>query len=486
MEEECKSKRRNGNTEESSMIQKKFLGKTLLVLGSNVGATDIVIYAKRNGARVIVADYYPPEKSAAKRIANNHFLISTGDLEQLSKIIEEYHVDGILSGISEFNILQAMSLAEKYHFSFYCNKKQWDSVEKKNKFRKLCERYHVPCPKEYYSGGKLSESDWKKIHFPAVIKPVDASASEGVHICLDLEEMKNYESDALNKSGSRHIIVEEFVEGEEFTAHYTIVHGKAALSCVDNRYPVAVHEGKVTTVPVARIYPCVYLDEYLKQVNPAMIQLCEGLEMDTGIMFIQGLYDERKNQFYIFEAGLRSAGEAPYRFIDKVNGLNAMNLLVDYVLSDEQEYDLEAEEPYLKGKCCGVVSFVAKGGKVGDIVGLEEAVAATPSVIEYENRYSVGCAVPDGDTLRQLMIRFVMICESREQMAKDVKYLNDSITVLNDKGENMVIKMDPERIWPIGGGYCVYLILQHLQPLRAYSHKRTYAVLVAGERQVAA
>jgi biotin carboxylase len=424
----------------------KYNGKNLLVLGSNVGATDIVTYARDNGARVIVADYYPPERSAAKRVADVDLLISTADQEQLEKVVEEYHIDGVFSGISEFNILQAMTLAEKYNLPFYCTRKQWNMIEHKDKFRVLCETYGVPCPKTYYTGTKMTDEDWSKIVFPAVIKPVDACTSAGVHICSDMREMKQYEDDALNKSASGQIIVEEFVEGDEFTAHYTIAGGRAALSCVDNRYPVAVHEGAVTTVPVARIYPCTYLDEYMEQVNSFMIQLCEGIGIENGILFVQGLYNAKQNEFHIFEAGLRSAGEAPYRFIDKINGINAMYHLVDYALSVESDYNLKLEDPYLKGKSCGVVSFVARGATVGSITGLEEAVAATPSVIEYESRYPVGSTTPDGDTLRQLMIRFVMICDSREQMARDVEYLNSHVTVLDESGENMVIKLKPEKV----------------------------------------
>ena len=59
------------------MKSNKFSGKRLLVLGSNVGATDIVEYARSHGAITMVADYLPPEKSAAKQVADEHFLIST-------------------------------------------------------------------------------------------------------------------------------------------------------------------------------------------------------------------------------------------------------------------------------------------------------------------------------------------------------------------------------------------------------------------------
>lgn len=184
------------------MKQGKYRGKTLLVLGSNVGATDIVTYAQENGAYVIVSDYYPAEKSAAKKIADKELCISTADFQELSKAIKKYRVNGVLAGISEFNLLQAMALSEKHRLPFYCKKEQWNRIERKNEFRKLCEKYGVPHPETYYTGGKLSEEAWNQIRFPAVIKPVDASTSAGVHICTSLLEMKKYEDDSLDKSKS--------------------------------------------------------------------------------------------------------------------------------------------------------------------------------------------------------------------------------------------------------------------------------------------
>lgn len=131
-------------------------------------------------------------------------------------------------------------------------------------------------------------------------------------------------------------------------------------------------------------------------------------------------------------------------------GRNLLHIIHDHALSAAVDYDLKMEDPYMKGKCCGIISFIAKGGTVGRIDGLEEAVKRTPSVRQYENRYPIGFVTPDGDTLRQLMVRFVMICDSRKQMAEDIKYLNRHISVQNDKGEDMVIKMNTELMF---GGY---------------------------------
>ena len=121
-------------------------------------------------------------------------------------------------------------------------------------------------------------------------------------------------------------------------------------------------------------------------------------------------------------------------------------MLVDYILTGESDYDLNLEDPDLHGKTCGIVSFTAIGGKVGRIDGLEETLSKMPNIIRFENRYPVGSIAPDGNTLRQLMLRFIMVCESREEMVKDIAYLNDHIHVYDTNGKNMVVKIVPERI----------------------------------------
>ena len=426
----------------------KFIGKRLLVLGSNIYAPEIVDYARENGAYVFVADYYPPEKSAAKRHADEAVDISTADIDALKSFCLSHKIDGVFSGISEFNILSAMQLSKELGLRFYCNKSQWDRVERKDNFRKLCQTHKVPCPEEYYSGpsANLTEAIKSSILYPAVVKPVDCAASTGVSFCYNRDELDKAVQEADSCSKSHSIIIEQYITGYEFTVHYTICKGKVALACIDNRYPVKVHEGNVTTIPAARVYPALFLDQYKASVNPQMISLCESLGVEFGILFAQGFYDPSNESFSIFEAGLRSAAECPCRFLESVTGQNHIHMLVDYILTGESDYDLNLEDPDLHGKTCGIISFTAIGGKVGRIDGLEETLSKMPNIIRFENRYPVGSIAPDGNTLRQLMLRFIMVCESREEMVKDIAYLNDHIHVYDTNGKNMVVKIVPERI----------------------------------------
>ena len=419
-------------------------GKKLLLLAGNpVGTDDIIKYAKEHGVYTIVTDYLPKEKSLGKQFADEYWDISTADVEGLKKRITENRIDGVFSGVSEFNMLKAMDLCHQLNLPFYCNKDQWDLIENKESFRNLCEKFDVPCPKTYFTGGEVPEKVLNTIQYPVIVKPVDSCSSIGITICRNEESLKEAVQIALYNSEKGRIIIEEFFEGEEFTAHYIIVNGEVSLASVDNRVPVAVHPGSVTTIPVARVYPSSFIREYIEQVNDRMIDLCGSLGMKAGVLFVQGLYNQKLNRFSIFEAGLRCAGEAAYRIIERVNGNNFMNLLVDYTLLGRVEnYSVERDDPFLKGKTCCVTSFVSKGGTVGRIIGYEEALKSVPSVVSSECRYHEGDVTPDGNTLRQIMLRFVLVCDSKEQMIHDVEKINQTVIVLNDKGEDMCLRFN--------------------------------------------
>ena len=422
---------------------RKFEGKKLLLLGSNVGTMDLLTYAKANGAYTIVADNLPIEKSIGKQFADCSVLISTGDHEQLKSFIRTERVDGVFAGISEFNLLSAMRLCEEMSLPFYCTRKQWDSIEDKEHFRLLCESFGIPTPKTFFLGSNISTEKLEQIEMPVVVKPVDSCSSIGVSICRDKEMLLDAIAKASSYSRKKRIIIEEYFEGEEFTAHYTIVNNNVTLSCIDNRVPVFVHDGDVTSVPIARLYPSTFIDEYIKQVNDRLIELCRSMEMTCGVLFVQGLYNRQKNQFVVFEAGLRCAGEAPYRFLERINGINFMNILLDYsLLGTVDSSQVGKDDPYLRGKFACVTSYVSKGSIVGDIVNYDCIEKEVPSIVDKECRYSIGDCTPYGDTLRQIVLRFVLICDSREQLIRDVERINSTVTVFDRDGNNLCFTFD--------------------------------------------
>lgn len=429
------------------MTRGKYLGKKILVLGSNAGSVDIVQYAKSEGSFVAVADYLPKEQSEAKRYADEALQVSTADIDVLCEYVKSNEIDAVFAGISEFNLLKAMEVSEKCGLSFYCTREQWERVGTKHGFRKLCQEVGVPTPETFYVGRDLKAALASVTSYPAVVKPVDSGASRGVFICENPEELERVMHFSVEESNSGEIILERFFSGNEFTAHYVVSGGKASLLCIDNRYPVAVNEGRVTTIPAARVYPALFADEYVERVNGSLCRLCESIGLKNAVLFVQGFYDKTTGDFVLFEAGLRSAAELPNRLIRRALGKDYMAFLLDSMLLDDARYSGDSCDYKMGDSVCTCVSFVAKGGTVCKIVGLDEIKRTVDAIVETEVRYKEGDVMPSGDTLNQLALRFYLCCGSREEMAKDIALINETVDMLGSDGSSLVLKFEPTRLF---------------------------------------
>ena len=76
-------------------------GKKLLIMGGMQISCEIVLKAKAMGVYTIVADYYPVEKSPAKRIADKAIEVSVTDVDAVVSVIKEEDVDGVIVGFND-------------------------------------------------------------------------------------------------------------------------------------------------------------------------------------------------------------------------------------------------------------------------------------------------------------------------------------------------------------------------------------------------
>lgn len=61
----------------------------LLMMGTSLASKEIVNYAKSQGVYTIVTDYLEPEKSTAKLISDEYWMINTGAIDELEKSAEK-------------------------------------------------------------------------------------------------------------------------------------------------------------------------------------------------------------------------------------------------------------------------------------------------------------------------------------------------------------------------------------------------------------
>ena len=415
-----------------------FDGKRLLELGSNISSVDIIKYAKKEGAYVIVSDYLPIDKSEAKKYADESYMISTLDTDSLVDLVLEKSIDGVICGVSEINLQSVKEIAFKTGLPCYFTTEQWELCENKAIFKEFCKKYSVPVAKEYCLSDKPTEDELKKVEYPVIVKPVDLCASRGIHICRNEEELLCGYKDASKKSPSHKVIVEKFLSGDEISATYSFVNGECQLSMLSQMFYNLEQKGLVP-LPDAYIYPSKHLSKFLKVANKPIIEMLKSLGLKNGSVFISGIANE--NEFAFFEAGLRLAGTAPYRFVSSINGINIMELITEYSINGNISKPelVHLEDPYLKGKKCCLYSLLNRGGTISKIIGYDEA-AGFPGVVSSTIQRKVGDFVEKDGTLGQVNVRFYIIKDNIDEICDVINRIQKTVKVIDEQGNNMLLE----------------------------------------------
>lgn len=416
----------------------KFDGKVLLELGTNNGSTDIVRYARSEGAYVIVTDYLPVERSEAKQLADETAEISTTDIDGLVEFAKKKNVSGVFCGVHETNIRSALAVTERLGLPSCFTREQWDLFQDKEKFKNLCQESGIPIAERYDVSSIPTKEELAGIDYPVIVKAVDLSASQGIYICRNEKELLEGLKHAQAQSLSHHVIVEKFITGDEISATYTLVDGECRLSMMSQMYYNCEQKG-LLPLPDAYIYPSPHLDRFREQVNDRMIGMIKKAGLKNGTLFITGMATDK--DFAFFEAGLRIAGTLPFLFVDRVNGISSMKLMIEYALTGRIEDPgiLEREDPSLKGKKCFLFSLMNRGGKIAQVTGLDKA-EALPGVIRVREQRHIGDVISSDGTLEQVHLRFYIIQDTMEQIRDTVREIRRLVRVTDENGEDMLLR----------------------------------------------
>jgi biotin carboxylase len=414
---------------------KKFTGKKLLLLGTSAGTTNIVNYARSQGAYVIVTDNLPPQKSPAKLIADEAWPISTADVDTLEQLAKKNKVNGVFAGVSEFNLERALTLCERMGLPFYCNRQQWETCSNKQRFKKLCRNNGVPVAREYSLNGNNKEEDLRLIEYPVIVKPADNSGGTGISICYNETALLKAYAKAVSLSKTTQAIVEDYIEGDEFLAAYTIKEGQFSLSFVIDRYSYP-ERSETIPLPQVLILPSKYTDRYIAELNDKVVNMFQSISLTNGFIFLQGIIND--DGFHILETNFRIGVVSWYRIISTINRINYMEMMVNDALTGQMEgYDLTLDNPRVN-ECCCELELVSKGGVIGKIIGLEE-IRNKKTLIAIEKRYDTGDYIERSGTLRQIVLRFYLIEDSMQELKNSIREIQDTVKVLDDKGNDMLL-----------------------------------------------
>lgn len=404
--------------------------RKLLLLGTSLSSVEIVQTAKEMGCYTVVTDNLSPEVSSAKKEADEYWMISTGDIEQLEAKCKEHHIDAVFAGVSEFNLDRVKELTGRLGLPCYIEDSAWKYARDKSAFKKKCREIGVPVVEDYAVSDPPTAEELKRIVYPVVVKPVDGTGNKGLSICYNDEELVAGCRKAKSAGASGKIVIERYITGEESWNDYFLAEGEVRYAYSGRAFR---EPGYPTFLYLLGISTRSDHWDYMEQVNDRCIALIKDIGCKKGIVWFQFIRD-KDGRYYALEMAQRISADMSGKTIEKAGGVNALKWVLDTAFGDDHTADMlpRTIEPPYDVVHCAYFQFARKGGIVSHIQGYEELD---------EDKYQVSFVAHKGDKVDKyrLMARIVFNSRSSGAICDAVREINSKTRILDEHGENMYI-----------------------------------------------
>ena len=197
--------------------------KAVLIFGIGPLQESIINRAKKMGLYTVGID--PCADATCKDCVDAFEVVLGQDYEGHCAVVEKYGIDAIVTAATDKPLVMMARIAEKYGFPFYSvETAKWST----DKF-KMKERFElggVP----HAQGRLISKAEEAEgMVFPVIVKPRDNSGSRGVKLCRSKEELETSMNEALEVSKLDTVLVEEFIEGSEYSIEGLHHDGKSEV-----------------------------------------------------------------------------------------------------------------------------------------------------------------------------------------------------------------------------------------------------------------
>lgn len=413
--------------------------KKLLILGGPALMSDIVLKANELGVYTIVTDWYEPEKSSAKKLANEYWMESVADIDKLATLIKEHHIDGVITNYTDSYMPYYADLCEKAGLPCLASKYQMYIINNKDQSKQLCIDHGISVSKRYDISSVEDIDKLADISFPVLTKPVDNSGQRGIYVCLNKEELKSLYEKSLSFSQSQNVMVEEYVEGDYIVMFYTIQDGNVTLAAMSDKPVYGNFENHFPKLPMGYFLPSKYVDLCQEKMLPKVQSFVKDLGLKNGIIGIEAVVKDC--DIFVFEMQFRLGGMRHHNFVLKENGMDLLTMLIRFALTGKFEgWDASVyDNAFFKNHYCSL-NILIKPDVVDKIENLE-IVKSLPQVTAFTQMMHEGDKVSLPGTVQQIFCKFSIVDNSRDKLYETIKYIQDTLKVYNVNGDNLVMKL---------------------------------------------
>ena len=340
--------------------------KAVLFFGVGPLQESIIGRAKKMGLYTVGID--PCADATCKGCVDAFEVVGGQDFEGTCVVVDKYSIDAIVTAATDKPLVMMARIAEKYGFPFYSvETAQWstDKFQMKQRFMDG----GVPCAK-----GRLVKSvnEVEDFEYPVIIKPRDNSGSRGVKLCRSKEELEASMSEAFEVSKLDTVLVEEFIEGPEYSIEGLHHDGKSEV--------IQFTEKKTTEFPynveLGHIQPANISEGNQQKIREIVAKIGRALNFENCPSHTELKINERG--IYVIETSPRLGGDYITSTLTPLStGVNVEDELLKVALG-------QTINPVPKPvQYSGVRFFAFEEGSIIKHVPDEKFVRSWPHVVDF-------------------------------------------------------------------------------------------------------
>lgn len=355
-----------------------------MVLAAGLLQIDVIEKAKSMGYYVLAVDGNP--KAPGFNVADKAICADIVNEETMLKIARDEHVDGVIHPCSEVSMAVMGRINDELGLSGI-SREQAICATNKHLMRKAFEKGNAPSPKSILA--QDAEDAWSRLQNEfdtnAILKPSRNSGSRGIAKVsrnMDKGDFIRAYDEALSESRDHSVLIEQFIEGPEFSIEMIVWQGEIhVLTVTDKKTTGAPH-----FVELGHNQPSCFSATDVETLKAAAVAGVRALGVNNCACHAEAKLMNGKA--YLMEVGARLGGDFISTELTHLStGIDMVAAAIDVALGVEPDLSAK-EEP--KGVC--IRYFCPRPGKLVSISNTE--VLNNPHVYLWEIYPKEGDVIP--------------------------------------------------------------------------------------------
>lgn len=305
--------------------------KKIAIVGAGEFQTPLIMKAKEMGYETHVFAWATGAEGEA--LADFFYPISIIDKELILEKCREIQPEGVVSIGSDLATITVNHVARA--MGLICNPVENDLIST-NKYlmREALKEGNVYTPQFRRVDLETPEEELEGLIYPVIVKPTDRSGSRGIRKVEDAEGLREAIGRAVEESFEKKAIVEEFIEGEEYSCECVSYEGEHHFLAFTKKYTT----GPPDYIETAHVQPADDIMRHKEKILKQIFQALDILKIRYGASHSEFKVDDKGN-VSIIEIGARMGGDCiGSDLVPLSTGYDFVKMTLDIAAGNEPDF----------------------------------------------------------------------------------------------------------------------------------------------------